>query len=161
MIKELAQNEVFVFGTNPRGFHGAGAAGYAMLHVHGNKWRTTKVPGTNKLLNEVPNGTKGYWAVKGVSRGLMQGLYGKSYGIVTVSRPGARRSVPLEEIKKQLLSLKLHSIKHPYTYFLTRIGCGYAGYSNNEILTIIKEVDFPDNIIIPPNTYNTDSVNNT
>lgn len=40
-IEKLKPDQVFVFGSNAAGFHGAGSAGYAMLHVYGNKWRTT------------------------------------------------------------------------------------------------------------------------
>ncbi len=36
---ELSEDEVFVFGANLQGFHGAGAAGYATFHEFGNLWR--------------------------------------------------------------------------------------------------------------------------
>jgi len=44
LITTLGNNQVFVFGSNANGFHGAGAAGWAMLHVAGNSWRTARLP---------------------------------------------------------------------------------------------------------------------
>lgn len=126
--------DVFVFGTNARGFHGAGAAGFAMLGIHGNKWSTTKVPGTDKYLDQVPDGTKGVLAVKGQAIGLMEGTKGFSYGIMTVTKPGARRSVPIDKIEGQLSALAAFAAEHPeHTFHLTAIGTGYAGYTIEEI----------------------------
>ena len=145
MITELKTGQVFVFGTNGQGFHGAGSAGYAMLHVTGNQWRTTKVPGTDKYLNEVPNGTQGYWAVKGTARGPMVGLYGVSYGIQTVTRAGARRSVSLSEIRDQLCELCAYAVRHPHLeILLTRIGCGHAGYTIEEMDKMMSTVPLCD-----------------
>ena len=141
MITELKPNQMFVFGTNAQGFHGAGSAGYAMLHVTGNKWRTTKVPNTDKYLDEVPKGTQGYWAVKGTARGPMVGIHGISYGIQTVIRPGAKRSIPLSEIRTQLCELCDYAANHLHLeILLTRIGCGYAGYTVEEMEKLISTV---------------------
>jgi hypothetical protein len=147
MVRDLKDNEVFVFGTNGSGFHGAGAAGYAMLHVEGNKWRNTFVPGTNKLISEVPDHTKGYWAVKGISTGLMHGLYGKSYGIQTVTKPGSKRSIPLLSIRTQLVSLKDHISDHDYNYIVAPLAIGYGGYSRDEMAEIINSIHWPQNRI--------------
>lgn len=140
--------DIFVFGTNGTGFHGAGSAGYAMLGIKGNQWRTTLIPGTNMTMATAPNGTKGLLAVKGVSRGLMIGTKGASYGIQTVTKPGARRSIPLSDIKNQLFELKACAQKHNnHTFHLSAIGTGYAGYTEEEINRIIDEVDFPPNVV--------------
>lgn len=41
-IVKLQENDVFVMGTNEKGFHGAGAAGYASFGISGNVWRKFK-----------------------------------------------------------------------------------------------------------------------
>jgi hypothetical protein len=139
---------VYVFGTNEQGFHGAGDAGYLMLGVKGNRWREVKVPGTNLYLNEVPNGTKGLFNVKGISRGIMEGLNGLSYGIQTVTKPEKKRSISLKEIGKQLKELSEYAKLHPEnTFILRKIGCGNAGYAINEIVSLIQFIDFPPNVI--------------
>lgn len=146
MIQELKENEVFVFGTNGSGFHGAGAAGYAMLHVQGNLWRSTYVPGTTKYLDQVPDRTPGYWAQKGISTGLMTGLYGKSYGIQTVTHPGARRSIPLLSIKNQLIQLNNHISETGYSYIVAPLAIGYGGYTKHEMADVINSIQWTDNI---------------
>jgi len=133
-IVSLKSNQVFVFGSNLPGFHGAGAAGYAMLNVHGNQWRTVCVPGTGLTLDRVPNGTRGCWAVKGVGKGFQQGLHGCSYAIPTVTHPGARKSIPLEAICKSLVELYRFAAKHSDLEFIVaQIGTHLAGYTPAEI----------------------------
>lgn len=141
MITKLEDHQVFVFGSNGTGFHGAGSAGYAMFHISGNVWRTTNVPGTSTTLDKVPNGTKGYWAVKGVSRGFQEGLHGKSYAIQTVTRPGMRRSVPLDDISSQLVELWRFAEEHTQLEFLmTEIGTGYSGYTRSEMASVFEDI---------------------
>lgn len=88
----LAEDEVFVFTSNNSGYHGAGSAGFASFGESGNVWR--KYDYASK-----PNGWKGKWNVKGASVGPQVGTEGKSYAIPTVTRAGAKRSIPLETIK--------------------------------------------------------------
>ena len=88
IITSLADNEVFVFGANLQGFHGAGSAGYASFGETGNVWR-------KHGYGEAPNGTKGHWCVKG-KLGPQVGLEGKSYALPTVTRCGAKRSLEPE-----------------------------------------------------------------
>lgn len=158
-IDTLDSNQVFIFGSNESAFHGAGSAGYAMLHVVGNKWRTTCVPGTTQYLNHVPFGTKGYWAVKGCARGFQEGLYGKSYAIATVTKPGQRRSITRYDICQQLIDLWRFAIdRDELTFFMTPVGCKLAGYSEREMSEVlewvIEKYTHPENIIIPNGMYN-------
>jgi hypothetical protein len=134
-----------------------------MLHVPGNKWRTTPVPGTELTLDKVPNGTKGYWAVKGIACGFQIGLHGKSYAVQTVTRPGAKCSVSLAVIKEQLINLWGFARYRPDLEFLmTPIGTGYSGYSLAEMAGILQEViaqcGHPRNIILPEDLYKEDQV---
>lgn len=160
-VTELKPNQVFVFGSNGHGFHGAGSAGYAMLGVSGNQWRTAKVPGTEQVLTAVPNGTMGKWAVKGTARGPMRGRDGMSYAIQTVTRPGAKRSIPLHEIEAQLVELWRYAEHNSKLEFLmTPIGGGYSGYTGPEMTAVfnrvIKAHGLPSNITLDPNMYSKD-----
>ncbi len=65
LITKLESNEVFVFGSNLRGFHGAGAAGYASFGVPGNSWRKFNY-------DKKPHNWEGKWNRKGCSEGLQK-----------------------------------------------------------------------------------------
>ena len=59
-VKSLEPNQVFVFGSNLDGFHGAGSAGYASFNEGGNVWRKYNY-------GSLKDGTQGKWNVKGQS----------------------------------------------------------------------------------------------
>ena len=111
-LATLKANEVFVFGSNATGFHGAGAAGWAYTGKTGNQYRAG-----NPLL-QAPKGTKGFWAVLGQGYGYQEGASGRSYAICTIERPGAKRSVSLQAIKAQVLALYGFAAAHPELTFL-------------------------------------------
>ena len=116
-ILELKENEVFVFGANASGFHGSGSAGWAYTGKPGNQYRLG-----NPLLKK-PKGTKGFWATLGVSRGPQVGEKGKSYAICTIVKPGLKRSISLEEIKKQVIELYLFAEKRSnLIFYVTKSG---------------------------------------
>lgn len=141
-ILSLNPNEVFVFGTNAQGFHGAGAAGIAFRGTPLNDWRNDKA-----FLEalEAPTGSEkriGRWAVLGISKGLMRGRSGLSYGIQTVTAPGKRRSVPQIEIGAQFFDLWTFADQNPgLTFLVSKVGCGLAGYQPSEIQRILKRLD--------------------
>ena len=108
-ISKLKSNEVFVFGANKNGFHGAGKVG--------NQYRLK-----NPLLF-APDGTRGFWAVKGIGMGFQIGNEGKSYAICTILNPGSKRSIDLLSIKKQVEILYLFAtINHELTFYVTKSG---------------------------------------
>ena len=116
-IAALAPQEVFVFGSNAAGFHGAGSAGWAYTGKPGNQYRAN-----NPLLKR-PNGTKGFWAVLGCAKGYQEGTDGRSFAICTITRPGAKRSTPLESIRQQVQALYSFARAHPdLTFFVTKSG---------------------------------------
>lgn len=122
---------VFIFGSNLQGFHGAGTAGYAMRGESANTWRTCPI--MQAAIKHGP-GFKGKLAVFGEAEGLMQGTQGWSYAIPTVTKPGAKRSIPLATINGAVFTLLECMREHPdYTFCLTPFGCGYAGYSFEEM----------------------------
>ena len=153
-VGKLGPNQVFVFGTNADGFHGAGAAGFAFRGDASNTWRTDR---SFLVAMNAPVGSPhrlGRWAVFGVSRGLQQGLQGQSYGIETIRRPGHKRSTPLSEILEQLLEMcQMARLRQDLEFLVAPLGCGLAGYTESEIkalFTQIRDTDgIPDNVVLP------------
>lgn len=150
IITELKANEVFVFGSNATGFHGAGSAGMAMRGFAQNTWRQDTA-----FLNALnsPKGSPfrvGNWAILGQSRGFQVGKNGKSYAIETIKRPGLKRSTSLQEILSQLVELNSFAAANPeYIFLVTKIGCSLAGYSVSEIAGLFKQVPWLDNVVLP------------
>lgn len=130
-IARLNSKNVFVFHSNGKGFHGAGSAAFAMFGLYGNVWRTQTVPRTNSLLHQVPDGTLGKYAIKGVSKGYQEGHEGRSYAIKTVENPGRKKSVDKEVIIRQIRRLYQFAGQHPKWDFLVAQGVrqGYSGYT--------------------------------
>lgn len=112
--------EIFIFGSNTCGIHGAGAA----LEAH-----------------------KNYGAIYR----LGIGLHGQSYAVATLD--SAFEKVPLALIKIQvdvLFDEILIKDCDEKQWFITRIGCGLAGFKDEEIapmffyFTRIKQVSLPE-----------------
>jgi hypothetical protein len=158
-ITKLEPNEVFVFGSNRDGFHGAGAAGYAMRGTSSNTWRTDEA--FLKAMR-APIGHPdrvGKWAVYGVGRGFQRGREGMSYAIQTIERAGWKRSTPLDEIQGQIVELCSFCRAHPeWTFLFTPIGAGLSGWTEDEMRVtlgeaLVKAGGCPPNLIIPPDIY--------
>jgi hypothetical protein len=111
----LKENELYIFGANDRGLHGAGGAGAAM-----DKRRTLAE------ISAIPDGTVEKWAVKGET-GLMQGNEGESWGIVTVQgKLGGKdetNRMPEDEIIEGIKEVYEYLRENPYIK-------GYVAYSN-------------------------------
>ncbi len=142
-ILKLESNEVFVFGSNLDGFHGAGAAGYASFNVFGNVWREFNY-------QNWPNRKRGKWNVKGVGEGFQEGEIGKSYAIPTVTRAGARRSIPLSNIKDSVRKFYKFALDNAeYKFYVAQEGkIGLNGFTPEEMgkvwsLPVGKRVEFP------------------
>lgn len=110
---------IFVFGSNLKGIHGAGAAQHAELYC-------------------------------GAKCGQAKGLQGNSYAIPTCSKPGV--PLPLEQIKlyvDEFLAFARKNLppKHCMEFQVTRIGCGFAGYTDEQIAPLFW--DAPDNVWLP------------
>lgn len=141
-ITKLEDNQIFVFGSNLSGFHGAGSAGYASFNVAGNHWREFDY--ANK-----PHGWRGKWNVKGVGEGFQMGEIGKSYAIPTVTKAGAKRSLTLEQIKESIRKLYNFALRHPLTEFLVaqEDKMGLNGYTPEEMAQCWKSTKIPNNVI--------------
>lgn len=112
MIGRLAENEVFVFGSNLAGFHGGGAARTA-LNKFGAVWG------------------------KGI------GLQGQSYAIPTMQGG-------VDTIRPYVKEFIVFAIAHPeLKFYVTRIGCGIAGFTDREIAPLFAAAVNVPNIILP------------
>lgn len=111
-ITMLAPGEVFVFGSNLKGFHGGGAARAAMQKF-GAKW------------------------------GQGVGLQGQSYAIPTMQGG-------VDTIKPYVDEFIAFVQEHPeLTFLVTRIGCGIAGFTDDEIAPLFREALHIENIVLP------------
>ena len=76
------------------------------------------------------------------------GLQGQSYGIPTMHGG-------IEEIKPYVDEFINFAKSHPELKFLvTRIGCGIAGFSDNEMAPLFKDAIEIENIYLPKRFYN-------
>lgn len=111
-IKQLADNEIFVFGSNLAGAHGGGAARAARLYF-GAVW------------------------------GQGVGLQGQSYAIPTM------QGGP-ETIKPYVDEFVEFARQHPQlTFLVTRIGCGIAGFRDQDIAPLFRSALEVGNIRLP------------
>ena len=111
-IRELKENEIFVFGSNLEGMHGGGAARLA-YEKFGAIW----------------------------GQGI--GLQGQSYGIPTMHGG-------VEDIKPYVDEFIEFAKSHPeLTFLVTRIGCGIAGFRDEEIAPLFKECIEMENVCLP------------
>ena len=102
---------IFVFGSNQKGYHGAGAA----LEAYQNF---------------------------GAYMGVAEGLYGRSYAIPT--KDEHLRTLPIDVIRASVRRFIEFAKDHrDMNFFVTRIGCGYAGLSNNRMASMFHGA--PDN----------------
>ena len=112
MIDRLAENEVFVFGSNLGGFHAGGAA-RAAAKLFGAVW------------------------------GQGVGLQGQSYAIPTMQGG-------VETIKPYVDEFIEFAKAHPELFFyVTRIGCGIAGFRDEDIAPLFKDAIHLDNVALP------------
>lgn len=142
-ITELKDNEVFIFGSNLSGFHGAGAAGFASFNESGNVWRKYNY-------DKLANGWRGRWNIKGVGWGYQEGTHGASYAIPTVKRAGEKRSLTLEQIRKHIEVF--HSFACGMRHKTFYVAQGYAINLNGHSTDELRSIWF-DNLIWPNNVY--------
>jgi len=141
LITSLKKNEVFVFGANEQGFHGAGSAGYASFGIAGNKWRDFNYASK-------PFGWQGKWNRKG-RLGLQKGIQGMSYALVTVVSAGAKRSLSEEQWLSNIRTLYdcCSNYKHLTFYFAQASTVGLNGVSPIDIARyLIRAGDIPENL---------------
>lgn len=103
-----ASGQIFVFGSNLAGRHGAGSA----------------------LIAKEKFGAK---------YGIGKGLTGQSYAIPT--KDFNIKTIPLDLIKPGIIDFLRFASTTDKQFFVTRIGCGLAGYQDYQIAPLFKEAD--------------------
>jgi hypothetical protein len=147
-ILALKTNEVIVFGSNLSGFHGAGAAGFALRGFYENSWREDSWF-LQAMKSNIHQDKIGKYAIYGVSKGFMTGKEGSSYAIQTIVRPGLKRSISLPEIEQQVKEFLLFAQANPkLTFYVTAIGCNLAGYYAHEIAPMFKQALYIKNVVL-------------
>lgn len=108
---------IFVFGSNLAGIHGAGAAFYAYKN-HGANW------------------------------GVGNGLCGHSYAIPT--KDERIRTFPLDDVKFYVDNFIDFAENYDIaTFYVTKIGCGLAGFKETDIAPLFEQALKLDNIKLP------------
>jgi hypothetical protein len=116
VITTLQPNDIFVFGSNLAGIHGAGAAKQALQF--------------------------------GATFGKGIGLVGNTFAIPT--KDIQLKSMLLEDIRIIINAFIFVAIDYPnLTFLVTKIGCGLAGYTPNDIAPLFKDAINVDNIHLP------------
>ena len=111
-IRDLKENEIFVFGSNLAGMHAGGAARVA-VDKFGAVW------------------------------GQGVGMQGQCYAIPTMQGG-------VETIKPYVDEFIDYASQHPeLKFFVTRIACGIAGFTAQEIAPLFAAAIDVENIILP------------
>ena len=115
----LEDNEVFVFGSNTSGIHGVGAAKTAL------RW--------------------------GARWGKGEGLSGQTYALPTRRIKNSQlESLLLMDIANYITKFIKCAKQHPEKKFLvTEVGCGYAGFTTNDIAPLFQGAVNVENIFLP------------
>jgi hypothetical protein len=114
-MTQPAEDEIFVFGSNLAGIHGAGSARHALMHL-GAEW------------------------------GFGMGTTGKCYAIPT--KGYNIEAIPLSDIKEYIDMFIQYANDTPTKlYFVTRLGCGLAGFKDSDIGPLFKNA--PVNCNLP------------
>lgn len=149
-IQDLKQNEVFVCGTNKSGFHGAGGAGFSFRFNNSCNWRDDSFFLRAK---NSPVGSPmrvGKWSVFGVSKGLMVGTAGMSYGITTIEVAGKRRIQPLSAISDEVKQFtEFARTNENLVFYVTELGTNLAGYTVPEIAPLFRDASILENVYLP------------
>lgn len=84
----------------------------------------------------------------GAIYGQGEGRQGCSYGIPT--KDGDLNTLPISTITEAVERFGIYALENPdLTFLVTKIGCGLAGYPEQQIKPLFKGV--PENCILPPN----------
>lgn len=115
-IREVGENEIFVFGSNLAGQHAGGAARIAHSKF-------------------------------GAIWGQGEGLQGNSYAIPTMQGG-------VETIRPYVNTFVDFAKSHPeLIFYVTKIGCGIAGFKEEEIAPLFKDAISASNIRLPKEFY--------
>ena len=84
----------------------------------------------------------------GAIMGQAEGLQGQSYAIPTLDEK--MQKVSVENISESVKRLYEFAKQNPdKTFYVTKIGCGIAGFNTHEIADVFKQILSPKNIVLP------------
>lgn len=118
-ITSLTSNEIFVFGSNSAGRHGAGAARLAL---------------------------DSFGAVWGQAYGMQGQTYAIITEDENLKRRSVPISLIQGQIDH---FLQVAQRKQALTFLVTKIGCGLAGFKEKEIATLFRGRSIPSNVLLP------------
>lgn len=123
-ITHLEPYQVFVFGSNTSGIHGAGAA------------KTAKLLFGAKTL--VPEGRTG----------MCYAIPTRKMVRIRTSRRASFKDLSLEVISRSVDTFLLYAaFRKELQFLVTKIGCGYAGYTPEQIAPMFQKRT--PNVILP------------
>lgn len=115
-ITELKDNEIFVFGSNLAGIHGAGAAKCALAF--------------------------------GAKMGVSIGFSGETYALPT--KDESLKTLPISAVSRWVKAFLSWAVLYrEFTFLVTPIGCGLAGYTPEEIAPLFRDAVELDNVHLP------------
>lgn len=100
-------------------------------------------------LNGNHAGGAAYYALEkfGAEMGNAEGIQGQSYAIPTLDKNMER--INLTDLEQSIGRFYDYADEHPdLIFYLTKIGCGIAGYEVSDIATVVNCRDIPANVII-------------
>ena len=104
--------------------------------------------GSNKAGNHAGGAARIAADKFGAVMGQGEGMQGQSYAIPTLDENMQRVSVEeLTRSVRRFADFTLHNIDK--RFFVTKIGCGIAGFSIEEVAGVFKRVAFGSNVILP------------
>ena len=118
-ILTLQENEIAVVGTNEGGRHGAGFALYCYNYF-------------------------------GAVYGQAFGLQGQCFGVPTRDNSRPLKTLPLDQIEPYINEfIQFAKDNESLTFKVSKIGCGHAGYTVEQIAPMFKEAINVKNIHLP------------
>lgn len=98
-------------------------------------------------------GAAGYARDKlGAKMGVGEGLTGNAYALPTCYMPG--EPITLQELVVYVDNFLTFASDHPdLRFFLSKVGCGIAGFDEEVVKTIFQELNVPENVDMPPDWY--------
>jgi hypothetical protein len=104
--------------------------------------------GSNKAGNHVGGAARVAVEKFGAIMGHGEGLQGQSYAIPTLDEQMDK--VSTEELTRSVRRFADYTRHNTdKVFYVTKIGCGIAGFSVEEIVEVFKSVSFGDNVVLP------------
>ena len=104
--------------------------------------------GSNKAGNHVGGAARVAVEKFGAIMGHGEGLQGQSYAIPTLDEQMDK--VSTEELTRSVRRFADYTrYNTDKVFYVTKIGCGIAGFSVEEIVEVFKNVSFGDNVVLP------------